>query len=179
MGFFGKLGMAIVTATTTYEGLKYCWGKKSEEVSSSEDTVESLKLQVKELQAKVDQLTSPEFTPEAMVELALKSKVVESTSPVEHPGALILKMLENMGHSKEDLVWALDYPKATLARVLNGSSRITANLAIRLEKIGMGTALGWLIHQNAYDTYEAQRNYTFDNCIRISYLNIPAAEKTS
>ena len=75
-----------------------------------------------------------------------------------HPGEIV----------REDCIAALDLTvtetakglgvsRQSLSDVLNGRAGISAQMAIRLEKAGWGTAEGWLRSQAAYDLWRAKK----------------------
>lgn len=82
-----------------------------------------------------------------------------------HPGALlredVLPALE-AEHRIDiaDLARRLSYSHQDLADVLGERSPMTADLAVRLERAGLGTARSWLAMQSAHDLWQAeQREY--------------------
>ncbi len=52
----------------------------------------------------------------------------------------------------------LNVPKAALSKVVNGRARIAAELALRLEKAGFGTARFWMTLQINYDLAQAMKH---------------------
>lgn len=52
----------------------------------------------------------------------------------------------------------LHVSRTALARVVNGQSRIAADLALRLEKAGFGTARFWMTLQINYDLAQALKH---------------------
>lgn len=73
------------------------------------------------------------------------------TSPV-HPGELLREdVLDELGLGVAEAAARLGVSRVTLSRVLHGHARISANLAIRLEAAGVGTARAWLAMQTAHD----------------------------
>ena len=72
-------------------------------------------------------------------------------SPV-HPGALLREdVIEALGLPVSEAAERLGVARVTLSRVLHEHARISPNLAVRLEKAGVGTARGWLAMQTAHD----------------------------
>jgi len=53
----------------------------------------------------------------------------------------------------------LNFSQATLVRVLNGRDRITAELAVKLEKAGFSTARFWMMLQLNYDLAQAAKQH--------------------
>lgn len=73
-----------------------------------------------------------------------------------HPGRLLKDDLEALGWSVADAAEALGVTRQQLYRVINGTSAVTPDMAIRLEK-GIGsTADTWLRMQAAYDLAQAR-----------------------
>ncbi|MGQ0465510.1 MAG: HigA family addiction module antitoxin [Sporichthyaceae bacterium] len=72
-------------------------------------------------------------------------------SPV-HPGEILREdVLAELGLSVGEAAQRLGVSRVTLSRVLHGHSRVSPNLAVRLEEAGVGTARAWLAMQSAYD----------------------------
>lgn len=69
-----------------------------------------------------------------------------------HPGEILREdVLSELGLSVSETASRLGISRVTLSRVLHGHARISANLAVRLEAAGVGTARGWLAMQTAHD----------------------------
>lgn len=69
-----------------------------------------------------------------------------------HPGEILREdVLGELGLSVGDAADRLGISRLTLSRVLHGHARLSANVAIRLEEAGVGTARAWLSMQTAYD----------------------------
>jgi len=69
-----------------------------------------------------------------------------------HPGEILREgVLVDIGLSVSEAASRLGISRVTLSRVLHGHSRISPNLAVRLEEAGVGTARAWLAMQTAYD----------------------------
>jgi len=76
-----------------------------------------------------------------------------------HPGEFITEVyLEPFGISGRELAAQLDVAASTLSRVLNGSSRVTPEMALRLSKVLGRTAESWLAMQDARDLWVARKN---------------------
>src|SRR5437016_5547447 len=76
-----------------------------------------------------------------------------------HPGlSLRINCLEPLGLSVTDGAQALGVSGATLSRLLNADSGISADMAIRPEKAGWSKADHWLRLQAAYDLAQARRH---------------------
>ncbi len=73
-----------------------------------------------------------------------------------HPGLLLKDDLDELGWSVAEAAAALGVTRQQLYRVINGTSAVTPEMAIRLEK-GIGsTADAWLRMQAAYDLAQAR-----------------------
>lgn len=69
-----------------------------------------------------------------------------------HPGEILREdVLGELGLPVGEAAARLGVSRVTLSRVLHGHSRISPNLAVRLEEAGAGTARAWLAMQAAYD----------------------------
>jgi len=51
----------------------------------------------------------------------------------------------------------LGVSRVTLSELLNGHNGVTAEMAIRLEKAGWGSAQSWLRNQVSYDLWQAKK----------------------
>jgi addiction module HigA family antidote len=75
-----------------------------------------------------------------------------------HPGEFITGVyLEPNGISGRELAIKLDVAPSTLSRVLNGSSRITPEMALRLAKTIGRSPESWLTMQNNHDLWVARK----------------------
>ena len=69
-----------------------------------------------------------------------------------HPGEILRDdVLAELGLSVSDAAERLGVSRVTLSRVLHGHARVSANLAVRLEEAGVGTARAWLAMQTSFD----------------------------
>lgn len=76
-----------------------------------------------------------------------------------HPGEFITEMyLEPNGVSGRELAMKLDVAPSTLSRILNGSSRVTPDMALRLSKALGRTPESWLAMQDSHDLWYARQN---------------------
>lgn len=173
MSFFGKLSVGIVVGTTICDFVKdnimskRNWRIRSNEEATAQETISNLEDRVKTLQQELDQKTVVSFSAESLARLLELSRISDFSQNVPHPGTTLAALLENEKISRDDLVQALDYSKSSLSRVINGSSKMTGNLAIRLEKAGLGSALSWMNYQAVYDLSDAYRCYNFDKCYEV------------
>lgn len=73
-----------------------------------------------------------------------------------HPGRLLNDDIEALGWTVAEAAEALGVTRQQLYRVLNGTSAISAEMALRLEK-GIGSSADtWIRMQAAYDLAQAR-----------------------
>jgi len=90
-----------------------------------------------------------------------------------HPGEFITGIyLAPHGISGRELAGNLDVAASTLSRVLNGSSRITPEMALRLSKALGRTPESWLTMQDNHDLWVARKSV---NLSRVARLELDAA----
>ena len=90
-----------------------------------------------------------------------------------HPGEFIVEAyLEPNGVSGRELAAKLDVSASTLSRVLNGSSRVTPEMALRLSKALGRTPESWLAMQDAHDLWVARQQVDLK---RVGKLKLAAA----
>ncbi|MEO5534051.1 MAG: HigA family addiction module antitoxin [Pseudolysinimonas sp.] len=80
-----------------------------------------------------------------------------------HPGEFISGVyLEPFGVSGRALAKQLDVSPSTLSRVLNGASKVTPEMALRLSKALGRRAESWLAMQDAHDLWIARQSLNLD-----------------
>jgi addiction module HigA family antidote len=90
-----------------------------------------------------------------------------------HPGEFITSIyLEPNGISGRELAAKLGVAASTLSRVLNGSSRITPEMALRLSKAIGRSAESWLAMQDNHDLWIARQEV---NLQKVGKLRLAAA----
>lgn len=90
-----------------------------------------------------------------------------------HPGEFISGVyLEPNGISGRELATKLDVAPSTLSRVLNGSSRITPEMALRLSKTLGRSPESWLAMQDSHDLWVARQSVDLR---RVAKLQLRAA----
>ena len=90
-----------------------------------------------------------------------------------HPGEFINGIyLEPNGISGRELAAKLDVAPSTLSRVLNGSSRVSPEMALRLSKALGRTPESWLSMQDNHDLWVAKKSL---NLSRVEKLQLRAA----
>lgn len=76
-----------------------------------------------------------------------------------HPGRIVGQdCLDALNLPVTEGARLLGVSRNTLSRVIHGHAGISAEMAIRLEKMGWGTADGWVRAQAAYDLAQARKN---------------------
>ncbi|PZU40879.1 MAG: addiction module antidote protein, HigA family [Microbacterium sp.] len=69
-----------------------------------------------------------------------------------HPGTVIGEdVLGELGLTVAEAAARLGVSRVALSRVIHGHAGVSPNLAIRLERSGVGTARAWLAMQANYD----------------------------
>ena len=75
-----------------------------------------------------------------------------------HPGDLIREDVLGALHlSVTEAAERLAMSRVALSRVVNGKAGVSADLAIRLEQAGIGTARSWMAMQANYDLARARQ----------------------
>ena len=75
-----------------------------------------------------------------------------------HPGKIIREdCLKPLGLSVNATAQGLDVTRKSLSDLLNGYSRVSPEMAIRLEKAGWSTADHWLRMQFEYDLWDVKQ----------------------
>jgi len=90
-----------------------------------------------------------------------------------HPGEFITATyLEPCHLSARSLADALGVAVTSVTRVLNGSTRVSPEMALRLEAVLGASARFWLTMQNNYDLWQARQ--TLD-VAKLRHLDLVAA----
>ena len=74
-----------------------------------------------------------------------------------HLGELLRESMDEAGWTVGETAARLNCDRGTLSRVLNGRAGVSANMALRLESIGWGTADHWMRMRAAYELAQARR----------------------
>ncbi|MCK3654214.1 transcriptional regulator [Pasteurellaceae bacterium Macca] len=74
-----------------------------------------------------------------------------------HPGRLIQDYLDRAEISVTTLAKHLDITRVTLSRIIHGKSAVTAEMALRLERVLNINAETWLAMQANYDLWQAEQ----------------------
>lgn len=76
-----------------------------------------------------------------------------------HPGTVVLReCIEPSGLTITEAAAALGVTRPGLSELVNGKRGISAEMAVRLEKIGWGSAESWLVQQAQYDLAHVRRS---------------------
>jgi len=76
-----------------------------------------------------------------------------------HPGAFIRAVcLDSLQLSVRDLASRLQVAPSTLNRILQGRSRVTPEMALRLSRCLGRSAESWLAMQDAHDLWQARQH---------------------
>lgn len=74
-----------------------------------------------------------------------------------HPGETLLEdVLPALGITISEMAKRLGFARETLSRIMHGHAPISPDLAVRLERAGVGTARTWLAVQADYDLWQAE-----------------------
>ena len=89
-----------------------------------------------------------------------------------HPGEFIVgAYLEPFGISGRELAEKLDVSPSTLSRVLNGSSRVTPEMALRLAKALGRSPESWLAMQDAHDLWVARQRVNLNKVTKLQLVS--------
>lgn len=87
-----------------------------------------------------------------------------------HPGEFIREVyLEPFGITGRQLSSKLDVAPSTLNRILNGSSGISSEMALRLSKALGRSPESWLMMQDNYDLWIARQTVNLDAVEKIEF----------
>ncbi|GAB2895021.1 HigA family addiction module antitoxin [Paralcaligenes sp. KSB-10] len=87
-----------------------------------------------------------------------------------HPGEFISGIyLEPNNISGRELAQALGVAASTLSRVLNGTSRVTPEMALRLSKSLGRSPESWLTMQDAYDLWLARQHVNLQGVGKLQF----------
>jgi len=90
-----------------------------------------------------------------------------------HPGEFITDVfLEPYGISGRELALKLDVAPSTLSRILNGSSRVTPEMALRLSKAIGRSAESWLAMQDNYDLWAARKSLDLKRVSKLKLVEV-------
>ena len=88
-----------------------------------------------------------------------------------HPGEILREdCLKPLRLTVTAAAKGLGVSRGSLSELLNGHNGVSADMAIRLEKAGWGSAESWLRNQSSYDLWHARRRA---RTIRVSRFAAP------
>ena len=74
-----------------------------------------------------------------------------------HPGETLLEdIVPALGVSVTEFARRLGFARETLSRIMHGHAPVSPDLAVRLERAGIGKARAWLGVQADYDLWQAE-----------------------
>jgi addiction module HigA family antidote len=74
-----------------------------------------------------------------------------------HPGETLLEdVLPALNMTGTEFARRLGFARETLSRIMHGRAPISPDLAVRLERAGIGSARTWLAVQADYDLWQAE-----------------------
>jgi antitoxin HigA-1 len=74
-----------------------------------------------------------------------------------HPGETLLEdVVPALGVSVTEFARRLGFARETLSRIMHGHAPVSPDLAVRLERAGIGKARTWLGVQADYDVWQAE-----------------------
>ncbi len=76
-----------------------------------------------------------------------------------HLGELIRESMDEVGWSVTETAAHLGCERGTLSRLLDGKAGVSANMALALEDLGLGTADHWMRLQASYELAQARRDH--------------------
>ena len=87
-----------------------------------------------------------------------------------HPGEFIREVyLEPHGLTGRKLAASLGVSASTLARILNGSSSLSPEMALRLSKALGRSPESWLAMQDQYDLWQARRKVDLGKVQKVEF----------
>lgn len=85
-----------------------------------------------------------------------------------HPGEFINDIyLEPHNISGRELATKLDVAASTLSRILNGTSRVTPEMALRLSRAIGRTPESWLLLQDNHDLWVARQHVDLKRVVKL------------
>ena len=97
-----------------------------------------------------------------------------------HPGEFIREIyLEPFGLSSRFLAAKLDVSPSTLSRVLQGTSGISPEMALRLSKALGRSPESWLAMQDNYDLWQARQRTNLENVDKVEFETVESELKNA
>jgi HTH-type transcriptional regulator / antitoxin HigA len=82
-----------------------------------------------------------------------------SPQSVPHPGVILEEKLQEMGMSIKEFALRTDKPEKTIIAVINATSAITSEMAIKFENATQIPANFWMRHQLHYDEFKSREKF--------------------
>lgn len=87
-----------------------------------------------------------------------------------HPGEFIREVyLEPFNISGRQLSESLNVSPSTITRLLNGSSGVSSEMALRLSKALGRSPESWLLMQDNYDLWQARQSVNLDAVQKVEF----------
>jgi addiction module HigA family antidote len=87
-----------------------------------------------------------------------------------HPGKFIREVyLEPWDVSLRMVAVKMKVAPSTFTRLINGKSRVTPEMALRLSKTLGRTPESWLTMQNSYDLWQARKDFNLDEVEKLDF----------
>ena len=87
-----------------------------------------------------------------------------------HPGEFIQEVyLDPLEVSSRTVAVKLKVAPSTFTRLINGQSRVTPEMALRLSKTLGRTPESWLTMQNNYDLWQARQHFNLDEVEKLEF----------
>ena len=74
-----------------------------------------------------------------------------------HLGEMVRESMDEVDWNVTETAARLGCERGTLSRLLNGKAGVSANMALALEALGLGTADHWMRMQASYELAQARR----------------------
>lgn len=88
-----------------------------------------------------------------------------------HPGEFIREVyLEELAVSSRTVAARLKVAPSTFTRLLNGKSRVTPEMALRLSKTLGRSPESWLAMQNSYDLWQTRKYFNVDEIEKLEFV---------
>lgn len=72
---------------------------------------------------------------------------------IPHPGAILAEKLEEMGMDLKEFALHTEIPVTSINAILKGESSITADIAIKFEKVTKIPVTFWMNYQRGYEEF--------------------------
>ncbi len=83
--------------------------------------------------------------------------------PTVHPGEVLQEALDERGMSQVAFARRVDYSPKHVSQIINGKARVTAEAALRFERVLGISASFWMALQSDHELAQARRRRTRPN----------------